>query len=160
MICISPHKCQYQRKLCIECQYEHEVDIKQHTVLLKKFQEAAIKKLTEAMFEETSEITNLRMKFKSILSKIEGELKKIWEELSEFIQKTYDLIEIENQSYMNLKNENLNPATLPYADLEKLVQIIEGKNQMTGQTRKIHIQLEQKRLRIGWTKKLILSAKS
>ncbi|CAD8214044.1 unnamed protein product [Paramecium pentaurelia] len=36
LICAAPHKCQFKRKMCVECQQEHGVEVKQ-TILMKKF---------------------------------------------------------------------------------------------------------------------------
>ncbi|CAD8096626.1 unnamed protein product [Paramecium sonneborni] len=45
LTCISPHNCQCQRKLCIECLYAHGVDIIKQTVLIGRFGEIVIKNL-------------------------------------------------------------------------------------------------------------------
>ncbi|CAD8175343.1 unnamed protein product [Paramecium pentaurelia] len=53
-------------------------------------------------------------------------MKKIWEELSQSIKQVYDQIEKENQSYLNLINEDTNLAESSFTDIEKLVNIVEG----------------------------------
>ncbi|CAD8130765.1 unnamed protein product [Paramecium sonneborni] len=110
MICIAPHKYQYQRKLCVECLYEHNVSAKQ-TVVKKKFQEMIIDKFKESKFDDTSELTKQRMNFKSVLFQTENMLKKIWEELSESIKQVYDSIE---QEYFNIINQGTNLAESSY----------------------------------------------
>ncbi|CAD8072864.1 unnamed protein product [Paramecium sonneborni] len=124
-ICKASHKCKFQRKLCTECLYEHEVDIKQ-TVPIDKFVEQLIKKLKESKLDETSELNNQRMKFKSLVSQVQNMMKKMWEDLTISINQVYDIIEQENKSYINLINENTNLAEASYTDLEKLLQILEG----------------------------------
>ncbi|CAD8168211.1 unnamed protein product [Paramecium pentaurelia] len=126
MICLAPHKCSCLRKLCVECLYEHEVDIKKHTIPITNFQERILKKLKESKLEETSELNNQRMAFKQLLSQSEQMLKKILEELSQLINQIYDWIEQENQSYLNFINKNSDLAQTSSTDLEKLVNIVEG----------------------------------
>ncbi|CAD8130328.1 unnamed protein product [Paramecium sonneborni] len=70
-ICKAPHKCQCQRKLCVECLYDHGVDIIKQTVSIDRFRTMVIKKLQESKLDETSEITSQRMNFKFIISKFE-----------------------------------------------------------------------------------------
>ncbi|CAD8157759.1 unnamed protein product [Paramecium pentaurelia] len=116
---MAPHKYQCYRKLCLECLFEHEVDIKQ-TVPLKKFQEMVIMRLKEYKIDQTSELTKQKMNFKLILSQTQIMLMKIWEELQESIQQIYDIIEIEDKSYIKIINHNINPAEFSNTDLEKL----------------------------------------
>ncbi|CAD8194024.1 unnamed protein product [Paramecium pentaurelia] len=126
LICRAPHKCECQRKLCAECQDIHGVDPK-YIVSVKKFREMVNKKLTEVKFgESSSELTKWRGAFKSLLSQTESMFQKIWEGLSQSIKQVYDLIEKENQLFYNLINENTNLAESSYADIEKLVKIVEG----------------------------------
>ncbi|CAD8213446.1 unnamed protein product [Paramecium octaurelia] len=127
LICIAPHKCKCLRKLCVECQFEHGVDIQKHTVPINRFQEIVIKKLKEYKLDEKSEIAQQRKEFKSILSQTENLLRKLWEELSQQINQLYDFIEQTNNSYLNLVNENANLIESSYSDIEKLVQIVDGK---------------------------------
>ncbi|CAD8096247.1 unnamed protein product [Paramecium primaurelia] len=123
LICIAPHKC--QRKLCVECMYDHGVDTKQ-TVPINKFQDKAMKKLKDSKPGDTSKLNEQRMIFKVLLTQIDQMLKKILEELSQSIKQVYDQIEKENQSYLNLINENTNLAESSYTDIEKLVNIVDG----------------------------------
>ncbi|CAD8167827.1 unnamed protein product [Paramecium pentaurelia] len=122
----APHKCQFYRILCSECQNEHGVILK-HTIPLKIFREISMKKLKDTNLNDTTELTKQRLAFKSLLSQTELMLNKIWEELSQSIKQVYDQIEKENQSYLNLINENTNLAESSYKDLEKLVNIVEGQ---------------------------------
>ncbi|CAD8130280.1 unnamed protein product [Paramecium sonneborni] len=108
-----------------------------------------IKKLKESKLDETSELTNQTMNFKSIVSKVESMMKKIWEDLTKSINEIYDIIEHENKSYINLINDNINLAESSYTDLEKLVQIIEGNSLNQCNTQKISIWQTQKGQRIG-----------
>ncbi|CAD8213107.1 unnamed protein product [Paramecium pentaurelia] len=126
-ICIAPHQCQCQRKLCIDCQYEHGVDIK-YTIPTHKFQDMVIKQLKESKIDQTSEFTQQRKNFLMILFQTESMLKNTWQQLQESIQKIYDTIEIQNKSYLEIMNNNFNPADFSDTDLEKLVQIVQGKN--------------------------------
>ncbi|CAD8170324.1 unnamed protein product [Paramecium pentaurelia] len=125
MICKAPHICQFQRKLCAECHDDHEVD-GNHKISLKKFQEMALKKLKDSKLNDTSELTKQRVAFKALLTQTEQMMKKIWDELSQSIKQVYDWIEMYNQSYLNLINENTNLAGSSYTDIEKLVNIVEG----------------------------------
>ncbi|CAD8131256.1 unnamed protein product [Paramecium sonneborni] len=125
-ICIASHKCQYQRKLCAECLYDHGVDVIKQTVPIDRFGAMVIKKLKESKLEETSELIQQRMNFKSIFSKIEIMMKKIWEESAQSIKKIYDMIEHENKQYINLIYDNRNLAESSYNNLEILVSILEG----------------------------------
>ncbi|CAD8215077.1 unnamed protein product [Paramecium octaurelia] len=54
-------------------------------------------------------------------------LKDIWDEMTESITQIYDLIEMEDKSYVTQINNNEIPTELTNTDLEKLVQIIIGK---------------------------------
>ncbi|CAD8214002.1 unnamed protein product [Paramecium pentaurelia] len=125
LICMVPHKCECQRKLCVECLDEHNVDAR-HTLTLKKFQEMALKNLKDSKLDETSEFTRQRKDFKSLLSQTEQMLKKIWEEFSQSIKQVYDWIEMENQTFIRPINLNVNLAESSYTDLEKLVYIVQG----------------------------------
>ncbi|CAD8193189.1 unnamed protein product [Paramecium octaurelia] len=127
MICTAPHYCKCQRKMCVECQYKHGVDLK-YTVPINIFQEMFMKKLKECNLDETSEITKQKDNFKLIISQTERMMKTEWEQLSESIKLTYDLIEEKNKSYSYLINQINNLAESSYSDIEELVQILEGKN--------------------------------
>ncbi|CAD8090941.1 unnamed protein product [Paramecium sonneborni] len=126
-ICVAPHKCQYQRKLCAVCQYEHGVDIDQ-SVPIQIFQEMVLKKLQDFKLDQSYELTQQKMSFKTVLSDTERMMKKIWQDLSESIKKMYEQIELENQSYTNLISVNTNLSESSSTDLEKLVSIVEGKS--------------------------------
>ncbi|CAD8110381.1 unnamed protein product [Paramecium primaurelia] len=125
MICIAPHKCQCQRKLCVKCCYDHGVDQK-YIVSAVKFQDMTQKILKDSKLNDTSELTKQRKHFKSLFSQIEQILKKMLEELSLSIKQVFDWIEKENQSFFYLLQENCNIAESSSTDLEKLVQIVEG----------------------------------
>ncbi|CAD8129733.1 unnamed protein product [Paramecium sonneborni] len=122
LICIASHQCQ-QRKLCIECLYNHGVDLKQ-TVPIDKFEETLVKKKKESKLDEQSKLLDQR---KSILSKIETIIKEIQEGLAKTIKQIYDMIELENQKYINLLYGNLNLAQSSNTELENLVQIFHNK---------------------------------
>ncbi|CAK68192.1 unnamed protein product (macronuclear) [Paramecium tetraurelia] len=145
LICIAPHKCKCLRKLCIECQFEHGVDIQKYAVPINRFQEIVIKKLQEYRLQEKSEIAQQRKEFKCILSQTEIMLKRIWDELSQQINQLYDFIEQTNNSYLNLVNENDNIIESSYSDIEKLVQIIQGNtlNDWIFQKDQYLVQLEK-----------------
>ncbi|CAD8198460.1 unnamed protein product [Paramecium pentaurelia] len=125
-ICIAPHKCQYQRKLCVQCINEHRVDI-QHIVEINKFREMVIQKIKDYQFDKASELTKQRNNFISVLSQIEGILKKIWKQLTESIQQLYDMFEIQNKSYLNIINENTNLIEQHRTQLDELVLIFKGQ---------------------------------
>ncbi|CAD8048613.1 unnamed protein product [Paramecium primaurelia] len=126
LICIAPHKCQCQRKLCVECLYDHGVDIQKHTTPIKKFRDMALKKMKDSKLDDNQELTKQRVAFKALLTQTEQMMKKILDELSQSIKQVYDQIEKVNQSFLNLINENTNLAGSSYTDIEKLVNIVEG----------------------------------
>ncbi|CAD8214567.1 unnamed protein product [Paramecium octaurelia] len=143
-ICVAPHKCQCARKLCAECQFEHEVD-KNHTVPINKFKEIVAKKLNESNLIDSSELTKQRMHFKQMLSSTLKMLKDIWDETTESIKQIYDLIEMEDKSYLNYMNYNVNPLELTNTELEKQVQSVIGKqlddwnNQKNSQLKRLEM---------------------
>ncbi|CAD8214030.1 unnamed protein product [Paramecium pentaurelia] len=61
-----------------------------------------------------------------ILSQTESMLKNIWQRLQESIIEIYDAIEIQDESYLKIINNKINPTDLSNKDLEKLVQIVQG----------------------------------
>ncbi|CAD8130552.1 unnamed protein product [Paramecium sonneborni] len=124
-ICIASHKCQCQRKLCIECAYNHEVDFKQ-IVPIKLFQEMVVKKQKESETYEALDLTKQGMNLKSVISQTEITMKKIWEDLQVSIKQIYDLIELQEKTYMEIINNSTNPVELSNTDLETLVQILVG----------------------------------
>ncbi|CAD8090867.1 unnamed protein product [Paramecium sonneborni] len=126
-ICIDPHKCQSQRKLCFECVYNHGVDIK-NTVPILKFQEIAIQKLQESKLNQSSDLTKQRTALKSMLAQTEIMLKTILEELSESIKQILDLIQIQDTQYCSIKYNNNKLIELSNTDLEMLVQVVQGNN--------------------------------
>ncbi|CAD8161747.1 unnamed protein product [Paramecium pentaurelia] len=85
----------------------------------------ALKKMKDSKLDDTSELTKQRAAFKALLTQTEQMMKKIWKVLSQSIKYVYDQIEKENQSYLNLINENTNLAESSYTDIEKLVNIVE-----------------------------------
>ncbi|CAD8209831.1 unnamed protein product [Paramecium octaurelia] len=121
-ICVAPHLCQYQRKLCVECQYEHAVDKKQEIPIFR-FQEMAIKKLKEYELDQTFELIEYKKNYQILLD----QMKKNLEEILESIFSIYDMIEQQNQQYKNLINENTNLLESSQTDLEKLIEIFQGK---------------------------------
>ncbi|CAD8213828.1 unnamed protein product [Paramecium octaurelia] len=123
-ICIAPHACQYQRKLCAECQYEHGENVK-HAVPINIFQQIVIMKMKQYKLDEISEISQQRNNFKLMLSQTESMIKKIWEELSDSIKYIYDLIEKKYRSYSNLFNQYTNIAESSYSDLEQIVYLLQ-----------------------------------
>ncbi|CAD8214927.1 unnamed protein product [Paramecium octaurelia] len=125
LICVASHQC--QRKLCVRCDYENGRDFHQ-TILFDEFRELLQKKFHEFKLDQTSQLDNYRISFKSMLSETERMLNKIWEELSESIKSIYSLIEQENNSYIKLIKENSNLAESSYSDLEKLIQFVKGKD--------------------------------
>ncbi|CAD8075040.1 unnamed protein product [Paramecium sonneborni] len=124
-ICIAPHKCQCQRKLCMECAYSHGVDFKQ-TIPIQIFQEMLIKKQKESKPYETSDFTKERTKLKLLLSQTESTMNKIWENFQESIKSIYDMIELQDKTYLEILNNNTTPVELSNTDLEMLVQILVG----------------------------------
>ncbi|CAD8085717.1 unnamed protein product [Paramecium primaurelia] len=125
-ICIAPHQCQCQRKLCIDCQYEHGVDIK-YTIPTHRFQDMFIKQLREFKIDQTSELTQKRKNFLMILSQTESMLKNTWQQLQESIQQIFETIEMQDEQYFKIMNDNFNPTDLSDTDLEQLVQIVQEK---------------------------------
>ncbi|CAK83123.1 unnamed protein product, partial (macronuclear) [Paramecium tetraurelia] len=128
IICLAPHKCPCQRRLCVECQYEHEVE-KQHTVPIKIFQEMMMKKFYKSYPQQTSELIIQRKNFKEMLSSTQNKLRQIWVGLEDSINQMYEMIEMEDKFYVNFITNNVNPTELSNTELEKLVSIILGKTQ-------------------------------
>ncbi|CAD8142251.1 unnamed protein product [Paramecium pentaurelia] len=147
MICIAPHKC--QRKLCVQCLYDHGVDIIK-TVPIEKFQKMAMQKLKDTKLDEISKLTQQRMAFKVLLSQTEQMLKKILEELSQSIKSVYDWIEKENQSFINIINKNINLVESSYIDIEKLVNIEEGSTLNDWNAEKNSYMIEQDKKKNWW----------
>ncbi|CAD8163656.1 unnamed protein product [Paramecium pentaurelia] len=145
-VCIAPHKCQCQRKLCAECQYGHGVDLK-YTVPIEIYQEMAIKKLNDS---KTCELTKQRTGFKSLLSQTEQMLKKILEDLSQSMIEVYNRIEQEYQSCLNFINKNTNLAESSYTELEKLVNIVEGTTLTDSNATKNFYMMELDKMMIWW----------
>ncbi|CAD8193552.1 unnamed protein product [Paramecium octaurelia] len=133
IICIAPHKCSHQRKLCVDCLYEHEVEKKQ---TVSDVQKMVVSKLKSSRLNDSSELTMRRKNFKEMLYATKNKLKLIWKELAESINQLQDLLEMEDKFYMNFIKKNDNPTELSNTDLEKLVQIIIGKHLLTGIIRK------------------------
>ncbi|CAD8199877.1 unnamed protein product [Paramecium pentaurelia] len=121
LICVASHKC--QRKLCVECIHEKELDYHK-TVLIDKFHEQVIKKFQEYRLDDVSELNQQIMSFKSLLSHTIIVIQKVWEQLSQSITSIYDIIQNQNQEYLNLLNKNYNLAESSYTNLEELVQIV------------------------------------
>ncbi|CAK92469.1 unnamed protein product (macronuclear) [Paramecium tetraurelia] len=128
LICLAPHKCKFQRKLCGECLFEHEVDVKLYIAPIKKFQELVTQKLELSKPNNELELTAQILNFKTILSSTQNMLKQIWDQLTESIKQIFDMIEMEDKSYQKIISNNVNPTELSNTDLEKLVQIVEGKS--------------------------------
>ncbi|CAD8091670.1 unnamed protein product [Paramecium primaurelia] len=109
LVCVAEHKCQCQRKMCVECPYDHGIEIKQ-AVPINKFHEMFLKKLQENQLEDTSELIKQKISFKQLLSQTEAIMKKLWEDLVTSIKLIYEMID-----------------RIFYNDLEKLVQIQNGR---------------------------------
>ncbi|CAD8130052.1 unnamed protein product [Paramecium sonneborni] len=69
-----------------------------------------------------------RKNFIQLLSQTQIAMNKMWEDLLQSIEQIYDLIEKEDLSYIDLLERNENLAESSYTDLEKLVQILDGRN--------------------------------
>ncbi|CAD8083732.1 unnamed protein product [Paramecium primaurelia] len=125
-ICIAPHQCQCLRKLCNDCQQEHGVDIR-YIIPTHRFQDLVIKQLQDSTIDENSEFTEQRKNFLMILSQTESMLKNTWQHLQESIKQIYDSIKMQDKSYLKIMNKDFNPTDLSNTDLEKLIQIVQGK---------------------------------
>ncbi|CAK93355.1 unnamed protein product (macronuclear) [Paramecium tetraurelia] len=125
-ICVAPHNCQCQRKLCHKCLYEHGVDVK-YAIPVDLIQEMVMKKLQEYNLD-TSEIREQKNNFKLILSQTESKMKRILDEFTQSINEIYDLIEKKNKSYSNLINRNINIAESSYSELEQIASVLLGNN--------------------------------
>ncbi|CAD8214690.1 unnamed protein product [Paramecium octaurelia] len=115
LICIAPHNCQFSRKLCVEWQHEQGVDMQQHTVPIRKFQQMVTNKLQESSLKQTPELTTMLNSTQKI--------KQFWDDLAEYIK----MIQTKETSYLEIMNKNLNPTQLSNTELEQLVQISTGK---------------------------------
>ncbi|CAD8123590.1 unnamed protein product [Paramecium sonneborni] len=122
-ICTVPHQC--QRKLCVRCLDEHNVDLKYIQTYLQ-FYELCKQKLQEHKLEDRTEINQLRQSFKCFISEAENQMKNLLEELKELIKNIFDMIEKEDLTYINLVKENTNPLESSLADLQRLVLISNG----------------------------------
>ncbi|CAD8112467.1 unnamed protein product [Paramecium sonneborni] len=131
LICIPPHKC--QRKLCAECQYQHGADMK----------------LINQLIFRAGDQKNIRLqemnKINFLITYTEITVKKLCEKLSQSIEQIFNQRQQEDEKYIQLLNKNPNFAESSYADLEKLVQILNGKNLNDGNTQlqNFNNQLEQ-----------------
>ncbi|CAK66082.1 unnamed protein product (macronuclear) [Paramecium tetraurelia] len=126
-ICLAPHKCQNQRKLCDECFQEHGVEV-QFLIPINGLQEIVKKKFQELKLGDISEISVQRINFKSMLSQSQSKFKQILDQFSESAQYIFDMIELQTKSYVHLINQNINPAELSNYDLEILIQILKGES--------------------------------
>ncbi|CAK77639.1 unnamed protein product (macronuclear) [Paramecium tetraurelia] len=127
LICIATHKCELNRKMCVECQQEHGVDLKQ-TLPLKQVEEMVKNKFKEFQLDDTSDITKERMKYKAMLSQTESSIKNILDEISKLFEQTFDRVEQESKSFTNLINNNPNLASISNSELNKLVEILQWNN--------------------------------
>ncbi|CAD8072866.1 unnamed protein product [Paramecium sonneborni] len=156
MICLAPHKCQYQRKLCKLCRCEHQVN-NNYIVSIEKFQEMVNIKLQESQIDQTSDLKKQRMAFKLMLSQTQNMFKKIREVFQESIKLAYDKIEKKNQSYINLLNQNTNLAKSSNAEIEKLVSIVvEGKILLDWKDKKISYQKMLEKTKDWWEQEIKL----
>ncbi|CAD8081343.1 unnamed protein product [Paramecium sonneborni] len=124
-ICVACHKCEFQRQLFLECQQIHRENF-QNIIPLNIFYEKTAQKLNQYKLDAT-ELNTQRKAFQSMLSQTQSKLKNIWDDLSDSIQKIYNLIEQENELNINLLNNNIIAET-SYTDLEKLVSIVVGNS--------------------------------
>ncbi|CAD8211465.1 unnamed protein product [Paramecium pentaurelia] len=152
-ICIAPHQCQCQRKLCIDCQYEHGVDIK-YTIPTHRFQDLVIKQLQDSKIDQTFEFTEQRKNFLMILSQTESMLKNTWQHLQESIKQIYDTIEMQDKSYLKIMNKDFNPTDFSNTDLEKLVQIVQGKIQNEWKVQKDFYLQKLLKVKDWWEKEI------
>ncbi|CAD8168529.1 unnamed protein product [Paramecium octaurelia] len=145
-ICIATHKCELDRKMCVECQKEHGVD-QQQTLPLKKFEEIVKNNFKEFQLDDTSELTKERMKCKSMLSQTESSIKNVLDEISKLFKQTFDRIEQESKSFTNLINDNPNLASISNIELNELVEILQGNilNKFTNQKKLYLDRLERSR---------------
>ncbi|CAD8135866.1 unnamed protein product [Paramecium pentaurelia] len=126
LICTAPHRCEINRKMCVECQQDHGIEVKQ-TIPINKFRQMLNGKVKDYKLDDTQELNKQRLDFKYMLSKAVEMLKQLWEELSESIRKIFEMIEKENKSLTDLITQNENLTESSYSDLEKLVQLLNGK---------------------------------
>ncbi|CAD8092870.1 unnamed protein product [Paramecium primaurelia] len=127
LICVAQHYC--QRKLCSECQHEHGVDSKQ-ILSIHKFQDKLKKRVEK--FNLITQIsqqnyTSLHLNFKSLLVQSEEMIKNMYQNLTQSINKIFDMVEQEDQYYHNLLSQFTNPLELSYIEINKLVQILKEK---------------------------------
>ncbi|CAD8177310.1 unnamed protein product [Paramecium octaurelia] len=118
-ICLAPHIC--QRKLCGDCQYEHNVDQKL-TVPISKFRQLVTEKFKQCNFGGKHDLKDMKDSLKQRQFKSEIEFKKILEQ----IRLSYEILEKQEESYMDLINENENFAESSTTSLQFLVQILNG----------------------------------
>ncbi|CAD8173975.1 unnamed protein product [Paramecium octaurelia] len=117
LICVALHKC--QRKLCVDCFYDHGVETK-YLLPIQKFEAQLLK--------QKEELTQSHMNLKQMLSEREIFLKNLWENMNQSIQTIYDMIEREDEKYLKLIKFDISPQDLPQAQIDKLVNILSGND--------------------------------
>ncbi|CAD8185070.1 unnamed protein product [Paramecium octaurelia] len=121
-ICIAPHKCSQQRKLCVECLQEHGMNPKDQ-VRIDQFQKMVLNKFQQFKLDDASEFLKQN---KLILSQTEAILRQILDVISESINSPYNQLERKTQFYRNLINNFKNIDECTYADIEQFVSILKG----------------------------------
>ncbi|CAK90514.1 unnamed protein product (macronuclear) [Paramecium tetraurelia] len=123
VICIAPHIC--QRKLCAECQYDHNVDLKK-IIPINIFRQLMIKKFQDCKIGGTLEFQDMKNSSKQRLSNSENEFKSLLGHLTEQIKQTQEMLEKQEESYLDLIYQNENFVESSITVLQQLVQILNG----------------------------------
>ncbi|CAD8110055.1 unnamed protein product [Paramecium primaurelia] len=122
-ICVSSHKC--QRKLCDQCMSNHLMT-QQKPLPINIFLDKLQEKVNQYKLKENQQKQQFRVAFKCVLDSTEQMIIKLYKQLDESIEKIFSKMEEQDQSYINLLDNNSNPTDSSINDLEQLVQILEG----------------------------------
>ncbi|CAD8213736.1 unnamed protein product [Paramecium pentaurelia] len=122
VICVAKHEC--QRKLCAQCAYEHNVELQQLLPIML-FQDQLQKKFQEFKLEDKKQLDQSRLSFKSLLSETEKMLQTLWAKFYSSIKIIYDMIEQQDQKYLNLIKFDIPPSEVSYTQLELMVNILQ-----------------------------------
>ncbi|CAD8179786.1 unnamed protein product [Paramecium octaurelia] len=120
LICIAPHQCSCQRKLCVKCLLEHKVDIKQ-VMSIDEFPKMVLYKLKQFKVDQESEIIVQKNIVKLVLSLTQIIMNQIWVQLFESINQIYDFNRKQKQIIFQSYQHK-------YQHCQFMVSILEEKN--------------------------------
>ncbi|CAD8206686.1 unnamed protein product [Paramecium octaurelia] len=124
-ICIAQHT-DCQRKLCFKCFHDHKITIQQ-SLPFDVFLDRLLKLSETYKLNDKGKYDEVRIAFKSLLSTSEEMIKKLFIQLNDSIQYIFGKLKEQDQLYLDLIDRNQQPALSYLPDLDKLVQILEGR---------------------------------